>query len=63
MLDELICGIDVGVKYEIYQLILELVKKDKGIIIIFFEMLELFGIIDWIMVMSNGCNVGIVNIK
>ena len=33
MLDEPTRGIDVGAKFEIYQLILELAKKDKGIII------------------------------
>lgn len=63
MFDELMCGIDVGVKFEIYQLIVELVKKGKGIIIIFFEMFELLGIIDCILVMSNGFVFGIVDIK
>lgn len=63
MFDESMCGIDVGVKFEIYQLIVELVKKGKGIIIIFFEMFELLGIIDCILVMSNGFVFGIVDIK
>ncbi len=63
MLDEPTRGIDVGAKYEIYQLILELAKKDKGIIIISSEMPELLGITDRIMVMSNGRNAGIVNTK
>ena len=36
-------GIDVGAKFEIYQLIAELAKKGKGIIIISSEMPELLG--------------------
>ncbi|MBC8674005.1 hypothetical protein H2136_10315 [Aeromonas hydrophila] len=52
-----------GAKFEIYQLILELAKKDKGIIIISSEMPELLGITDRIMVMSNGRVAGIVNTK
>lgn len=63
MLDEPTRGIDIGAKYEIYQLIMELAKKDKGIIIISSEMPELLGITDRIMVMSNGKLAGIVNTK
>ncbi len=63
MLDEPTRGIDVGAKYGIYQLIMELAKKDKGIIIISSEMPELLGITDRIMVMSNGKLAGIVNTK
>ena len=63
MLDEPTRGIDVGAKFEIYQLILELAKKDKGIIIISSEMPELLGITDRIMVMSKGRVAGIVNTK
>ncbi|ELL0557723.1 galactose/methyl galactoside ABC transporter ATP-binding protein MglA [Vibrio vulnificus] len=63
MLDEPTRGIDVGAKFEIYQLILELAKKNKGIIIISSEMPELLGITDRILVMSNGRAAGIVNTK
>ncbi|MFV9511252.1 galactose/methyl galactoside ABC transporter ATP-binding protein MglA [Tepidibacillus sp. LV47] len=63
MLDEPTRGIDVGAKYEIYQLILELAKKDKGIIMISSEMPELLGITDRILVMSNGRVAGIVETK
>jgi len=63
MLDEPTRGIDVGAKYEIYQLILDLAKKDKGIIMISSEMPELLGITDRILVMSNGRMAGIVNTK
>lgn len=60
MLDEPTRGIDVGAKYEIYQLMLDLANKDKGIIIISSEMPELLGITDRILVMSNGRLAGIV---
>ena len=63
MLDEPTRGIDVGAKYEIYQLIIDLAKKDKGIIMISSEMPELLGITDRILVMSNGRVAGIVNTK
>lgn len=61
MLDEPTRGIDVGAKFEIYQLILDLAKKDKGIIMISSEMPELLGVTDRILVMSNGRVAGIVN--
>lgn len=63
MLDEPTRGIDVGAKFEIYQLITELAKKGKGIIIISSEMPELLGITDRILVMSNGQVAGVVNTK
>jgi len=63
MLDEPTRGIDVGAKFEIYQLISELAKKDKGIVIISSEMPELLGITDRILVMSNGLVAGIVETK
>ncbi|NME35923.1 MULTISPECIES: galactose/methyl galactoside ABC transporter ATP-binding protein MglA [Fusobacterium] len=60
MLDEPTRGIDVGAKYEIYQLMIELAKKDKGIIMVSSEMPELLGVTDRILVMSNGRVAGIV---
>ncbi|CCG87735.1 galactose/methyl galactoside ABC transporter ATP-binding protein MglA [Erwinia piriflorinigrans] len=63
MLDEPTRGIDVGAKFEIYQLISELAKKGKGIVIISSEMPELLGITDRILVMSNGLVAGIVETK
>lgn len=54
LLDEPTRGIDVGAKYEIYKLIIDLAKKGKGIIIVSSEMAELIGICDRIMVMSGG---------
>lgn len=63
MLDEPTRGIDVGAKYEIYQLIIDLANKDKGILMISSEMPELLGITDRILVMSNGRVAGIVETK
>lgn len=63
LLDEPTRGIDVGAKYDIYQLIIDLAKKDRGCIVISSEMIELLGITDRIMVMSNGKLAGIVDTK
>ena len=54
ILDEPTRGIDVGAKYEIYTIILDLAKHGKGIIMISSEMPELLGISDRIMVMCEG---------
>ena len=59
MLDEPTRGIDVGAKYEIYQLIIDLANKGKGVIMVSSEMPELLGICDRILVMSNGRVAGI----
>ena len=60
LLDEPTRGIDVGAKFEIYQLILKLAEEGKGIIMVSSEMPELIGICDRIAVMSNGHLAGIV---
>lgn len=63
LLDEPTRGIDVGAKYEIYQLMNQLVQEGKSIIVVSSEMPELFGVCDRIMVMSNGNQAGIFNAK
>ncbi len=63
LLDEPTRGIDVGAKAEIYQLIINLAKEGKGIIVVSSEMPELFGICDRLLVMSNGRLAGILDIK
>jgi methyl-galactoside transport system ATP-binding protein len=60
LLDEPTRGIDVGAKYEIYQLIIELARQGKGIMMVSSEMTELLGICDNILVMSNGRLAGTV---
>lgn len=60
LMDEPTRGIDVGAKYEIYQLMLDLANEGKAIIMVSSEMPELLGITDRILVMSNGRLAGIV---
>ena len=54
LLDEPTRGIDVGAKYEIYQLIIDLASKGKSVIMVSSEMPELLGVCDRILVMSGG---------
>ena len=56
-------GIDVGAKYEIYELIINMAKQGKTIIVVSSEMPEILGITNRIGVMSNGRLAGIVNTK
>jgi methyl-galactoside transport system ATP-binding protein len=63
MLDEPTRGIDVGAKYEIYQLMNNLAGEGKAIIMVSSEMPELLGTTDRILVMSNGRVAGIVETK
>ena len=63
MLDEPTRGIDVGAKYEIYQLILDLANKGKTVIMVSSEMPELLGVCDRILVMSGGRLAGEVDAK
>lgn len=61
LLDEPTRGIDVGAKYEIYQLIIKMAKEGKTIIVVSSEMPEILGITNRIAVMSNHKLAGIVN--
>ena len=61
MMDEPTRGIDVGAKYEIYDLIIKMAKQGKTIIVVSSEMPEILGITNRIGVMSNGHLSGIVN--
>ena len=63
LLDEPTRGIDVGAKYEIYQLILDLANKGKTVLMVSSEMPELLGICDRILVMSGGRLAGEVDAK
>jgi methyl-galactoside transport system ATP-binding protein len=54
LLDEPTRGIDVGAKYEIYQLIQKLARDGKSVIMVSSEMPELLGVCDRILVMSGG---------
>mgnify|MGYP000702525505 CR=1 FL=1 len=63
MMDDPTRGIDVGAKYEIYELIINMAKQGKTIIVVSSEMPEILGITNRIGVMSNGHLAGIVNTK
>ena len=63
LLDEPTRGIDVGAKYEIYQMILDLAREGEGVIMVSSEMPELLGICDRILVMSGGLLAGEVDAR
>ena len=63
LFDEPTRGIDVGAKYEIYQLMINLAKEGKAIIMVSSELPELLGVCDRILVMSGGRLTGTVNAK
>ena len=63
LLDEPTRGIDVGAKYEIYQLILDLATQGKTVLMVSSEMPELLGVCDRILVMSGGKLAGEVDAK
>lgn len=58
LMDEPTRGIDVGAKYEIYQLMIDLANQGKAVIMVSSEMPELLGVCDRIIVMSNGRKAG-----
>jgi len=61
LLDEPTRGIDVGAKYEIYQLIISMAKSGKTILVVSSEMPEILGITNRIAVISNHRLAGIVD--
>ena len=66
LLDEPTRGIDVGAKYEIYQLIINLANEgtlDRVFIMVSSEMPELLGVCDRILVMSGGQVAGEVDAR
>ncbi len=63
LLDEPTRGIDVGAKYEIYKLMIDLANEGKTILMVSSEMPELLGVCDRIIVMSGGKIAGEVDPK
>lgn len=63
LMDEPTRGIDVGAKYEIYELIIDMAKKGTTVIVVSSEMPEILGVTNRIGVMSNGRLSGIVDTK
>ena len=60
LMDEPTRGIDIGAKYEIYQLMTDLAKAGNSILFVSSEMPELLSVADRILVMSNGRVAGVV---
>ncbi len=58
ILDEPTRGIDVGAKFEIYKLMMELARMGKAIVMVSSELPELIGMCDRIYVMANGTITG-----
>jgi inositol transport system ATP-binding protein len=54
ILDEPTCGVDVGAKYEIYEILFELARMGKSLIVISSELPELMALSDRIMVLHEG---------
>lgn len=63
LLDEPTRGIDVGAKFEIYQIILNLAAEGKSVIMVSSELPELLGVCDRILVMSNGRVAGVDEVE
>ncbi|GHS96174.1 galactose/methyl galactoside import ATP-binding protein MglA [Synergistales bacterium] len=63
MMDEPTRGIDVGSKYEIYQLINDLAKNGKAVLFVSSEMPEVLGLSDRILVMSGGRVAGVIDAR
>ncbi len=58
--DEPTRGIDVGARYEIYQLMIELTKQGKSILMVSSDMEELLGMSERIVVLHEGTQMGIL---
>ena len=56
--DEPTRGIDVGAKFEIYQLIHDLADDGKAVLMISSELPEILGMSDRILVLNEGCLTG-----
>ncbi|MCR5654711.1 MAG: sugar ABC transporter ATP-binding protein [Lachnospiraceae bacterium] len=63
IMDEPTRGIDVGAKHEIYEIMADLAKQGKAIIMISSEMPELLGMSDRVYVMCNGHITGEITVK
>ncbi len=63
LLDEPTRGIDVGAKYEIYQLIIDQANAGTTVVMVSSEMAELLGVCDRIIVMSGGRVAGEVDAR
>ena len=61
--DEPTRGIDIGARYEIYQLMIELTKEGKSILMVSSDMEELLGMSERIVVLHEGEQTGTIEKK
>jgi ABC-type sugar transport system ATPase subunit len=61
IVDEPTHGIDVGAKFEIYEILKALASQGKGIIMISSDLPELLGISDRILILKRGTIAGILS--
>jgi ribose transport system ATP-binding protein len=61
LLDEPTRGVDVGAKFEIYSIIVDMAKQGAAVLFVSSEMEELIGLCDRILVMKDGAITGQVN--
>ncbi len=61
LLDEPTRGIDVGAKYEIYQIMYQLAEEGKVVIFVSSDLPEVMGVADRVVVMRDGSMVGTLN--
>ena len=63
ILDDPTCGIDVGVKYELYKLLGEMTAKNTSVIMASSDLAELLAVSDRVLVLHEGKAVGILTGK
>ena len=63
IMDEPTRGVDVGAKTEIYELMNEMIKEGKAVIMISSELPEILGMSDRIFVMHDGDVVGELDVS
>lgn len=63
MLDEPTRGVDVGAKYEIYQILFELAEMGRSLLVVSSELPELLGLCDRVLVLREGQDMGVLQRK
>jgi len=63
IMDEPTRGIDVGAKHELYNIVIDLAKRGKGILIISSELPEILGLCDRTLVINEGSLAGVLSRK
>jgi L-arabinose transport system ATP-binding protein len=61
LLDEPTRGIDVGAKYEIYQIMYQLAEEGKVVVFVSSDLPEVMGVADRVIVMRDGAMIGALN--